>query len=166
LVNIVADATCTRRCTQGHLKIFCFMHPEGVRDYINFWLHEHIHGYTVSRSQRLSINYAMRRDYLSSSHNSSTSTAQCAATTRLPVARALPQLCHAPSCRSTSHWSVALALAVRPVPASRGVTTRHPDCTSSTAPMLCIRTRRLAARLLVSRSHWLSPCAWSFRCAP
>jgi hypothetical protein len=51
------------------------MHPEGVRDYINFWLHEYIHGYTVSWSERLNINYAMRRDYSSSSHNSSTSTA-------------------------------------------------------------------------------------------
>jgi hypothetical protein len=32
-------------------------------------------------------------------------------------------------------------------------------CTSSTAPMSCIRTRHLATRLLVGRSHWLSPCA-------
>jgi hypothetical protein len=35
-------------------------------------------------------------------------------------------------------------------------TTRRPDCTGSTAPMSCIRTRRLATRLLVGRSHWLS----------
>jgi hypothetical protein len=35
----------------------------------------------------------------------------------------------------------------------------------STAPMSCIRTCRLAARLLVSRSHWFSTCARSFRCA-
>jgi hypothetical protein len=34
-------------------------------------------------------------------------------------------------------------------------------CTGSTAPMTCIRTRRLAARLLVGRSHWLSSCARS-----
>jgi hypothetical protein len=36
-------------------------------------------------------------------------------------------------------------------------------CTGPTAPMTCIRTRRLAARLLVSRSHWLSSCARSLR---
>jgi hypothetical protein len=38
-------------------------------------------------------------------------------------------------------------------------------CTDSTAPMLGIRTRRLAARLLVGRLHWLSPCARSLRLA-
>jgi hypothetical protein len=65
---------------------------------------------------------------------------------------------HTSSRHSTSRRSVALALAVRPITASRGVTTRRPDCTSSTAPMSCIRTRSLAARLLVGRSHWLSPC--------
>jgi hypothetical protein len=59
-----------------------------------------------------------------------------------------------------SHW-----LAVRPVTTYRGTTTHHLDCTSSTAPMLCIRTRRLAARLLVGRSHWLSPCVRSLRLA-
>jgi hypothetical protein len=32
-------------------------------------------------------------------------------------------------------------------------------CTGPIAPMTCIRMRRLAARLLVSRSHWLSSCA-------
>jgi hypothetical protein len=71
----------------------------------------------------------------------------------------------ASSCRSTSCRSVALGLAVRPVIASRTVTTRRSDCTSSTAHMLCIRTRRLTARLLVGRSHWLSPCVRSLRFA-
>jgi hypothetical protein len=71
----------------------------------------------------------------------------------------------APSRCSTSRRSAALALAVRPVTASRGATTRRPDCTGSTAPMSCIRTRRLAARLLVDRPHWLSPCVWSLRLA-
>jgi hypothetical protein len=51
----------------------------------------------------------------------------------------------APSRHSTSPRSVALALVVRPVTASRGATTCRPDCTGSTAPMLCIRTRRLDA---------------------
>jgi hypothetical protein len=55
----------------------------------------------------------------------------------------------ASSRRSTSRRSVALALAVRPVTASHGVTTSRPDCTGSTAPMPCIRTRRLDA----STSH-------------
>jgi hypothetical protein len=72
---------------------------------------------------------------------------------------------NAPSRRSTARQSVALALAVRPVTASRGATTRRPDCTGSTAPMSCIRTCRLATRLLVGRSHWLSPCVWSLHLA-
>jgi hypothetical protein len=71
----------------------------------------------------------------------------------------------APSRCSTSRRSAALALAVRPVTASRGTTNRRPDCTGSTAPMPCIRTRRLTARLLVGRSHWLSSCARSLRLA-
>jgi hypothetical protein len=45
------------------------------------------------------------------------------------------------------------------------VSTRRPDCTGSTTPMSCIRTRRLAARLLIGRSHWLSPCVRSLRLA-
>jgi hypothetical protein len=44
-------------------------------------------------------------------------------------------------------------------------TTRRPDCTGSTASMLCIRTRRLTALLLVGRSHCLSPCVRSLRLA-
>jgi hypothetical protein len=70
----------------------------------------------------------------------------------------------APSRHLTSRRSVTLALVVRPVTASRGATTRRLDCTSSTAPMLCIQTHRLDTRLLVSRSHWLSPCSRSFCC--
>jgi hypothetical protein len=184
----------------------------------------------------------------SSGLTSFASTTSCAATTRLPVAQALPQPCHASSCRSasrrsvalalaalllvvwiapallrlcraseravstldcssvgrtssrrasghcisrrdysssglhrlhcayvvhpdvpsrhsTSRRTVALALAVRLVTASRGATTRCPDCIGSTAPMSCIRTRRLAARLLVGRLHWLSPCVRSLRLA-
>jgi hypothetical protein len=66
---------------------------------------------------------------------------------------------------SISRRSVALALAMRPLTASRGATTRRTDCSGSTVPMPCIRTRRLDARLLVSRSHLLAPCARSFRCA-
>jgi hypothetical protein len=71
----------------------------------------------------------------------------------------------APSRRSTSHRSVALALAVRPVTTSHGGTIRRPDCTGSTTPMPCIRTRRLAARHLVGRLHWLSSCVRSLRLA-
>jgi hypothetical protein len=59
----------------------------------------------------------------------------------------------ASSRRSTSRRSVALALAMRPVTASRSATTHHLYYTSSTAPTSCIQTCRLDARLLVSQSH-------------
>jgi hypothetical protein len=71
----------------------------------------------------------------------------------------------APSRHSTSHRLVSLAFAVRLVTTSHGATTRHPDCTGSTEPMSCIWTRRLAAQLVVSWSHWLLPCVRSFHCA-
>jgi hypothetical protein len=133
-------------------------------------------------AHRLYLINTVHCDYSSSGRTSSTSTTRCAMITRSwphrfyinyvvrrdyssPGCTALPQPCHAPSCRSTSCRSVALALVVRPVTASRGATTCRPDCTGSTAPMSCIWARRLDARLLVSRSHWLSPCARSFRCA-
>jgi hypothetical protein len=66
----------------------------------------------------------------------------------------------APSRRPTSRWSVALALAVCSVTPPRVSTTRRPtpDCTGSTAPTPCTRTRRLAARLLIGRLHWLPLC--------
>jgi hypothetical protein len=112
---------------------------------------------------QLYINFIVRRDYSSPGRTGFTSTMPWAATTSLPVARALPQPCHAPSRRSISRRSVALALAVRLVTASRGATTRRPDCTGSTAPMSCIRTRRLTARLLVGPSHWLSSCVRPLR---
>jgi hypothetical protein len=177
----------------------------------------------VQLLQLLEYNYIILRNYSSSGRTGSTSTLQCAATTRHPAAQALPhqrraprllisqshrlyinsvvhrdyastrllaaatllQLCRASrvlvsrlhmlfcayvvhpdttSCRSTSRRSVALALVVRPDTASRDATTHHPACTGSTAPMSCIRMRRIDARLHVSRSHWLSPCARSFRC--
>jgi hypothetical protein len=91
---------------------------------------------------------------------------------RLLVVRIAPAL-HAydvhpdaPSRRSTSRRSVAMALVVRPGTASRDATTRRPNCTDTTAPMLCIPTRHLAARLLVGRSHWLSSCVQTLRLAP
>jgi hypothetical protein len=105
-------------------------------------------------------------DYSSPCSIGSTSTVSCATTT-WPHRFYCTYAVHpdAPSRHSTSHRSVALALAVRPVTASRGATTRRPDCTDSTAPMSCIRTRRLATRLLVGRSHWLSPCVRSLHLA-
>jgi hypothetical protein len=105
----------------------------------------------ISRSQRLYFSYAVRRDYSSSRLH------------RLYYAYAVHP--DAPSRRSTSRRLVALALAVRSVTASRGVTTRRPDCTGSTVPMPCIRTCRLAARLVVGRSRWLSSCVRSLRLA-
>jgi hypothetical protein len=140
----------------------------------------------ISRSHRLYIGHAVHRDYSSPDRIGSTSATSCAASTRLPVAQA-PGHCvsrrnysssglhrlycayvvhpDAPSRHSTSRRSVALALAVRLVTVSRDATTHRPDCTDSTAPMPCIRTRRLAARLLIYRSHWLSPCVRSLRLA-
>jgi hypothetical protein len=107
---------------------------------------------------------------LGSSRGSSSSTSHCAGslltTSFMPCVR-LPQLVvdHALSRRLTSCPSVALALTVCPVTAFRGATTRRPDCTGSTTPMSCIRTHRLAARILFGRSHWLSSCARSLRLA-
>jgi hypothetical protein len=102
-------------------------------------------GRTVSR--RASGHCVSRRDYSSSRLH------------RLYCAYAVHP--DAPSRRSTSRRSVALPLAVRPVTASHGTTTHRPDCTGSTTPMSCIRVRRLAARLLVDQSHWLSSCVRS-----
>jgi hypothetical protein len=82
-----------------------------------------------------------------------------------PYAATLLQLRFAPRVLVSRLHGLYLNHAVRPVTASRGATTRRPDCTSSTTPMPCIRTRRLAARLRVGRSHWLSPCVRSLRLA-
>jgi hypothetical protein len=79
-------------------------------------------------SRRASSHCVSRRDYSSSGLH------------RLYCA--YPMHPDAPSRRSTSRRSVALALVVCPVTAMRGATTRRPDCTGSTAPMSCIRTRR------------------------
>jgi hypothetical protein len=98
---------------------------------------------------QLYINFVVRRDYSSPGRTGSTSTTPCAATTRLPVAQALPQPCHAPSRRSTSRRSVALALIMRPVTTSRGATTRRSDCVDSTAPMPRVWVPRHVARLVV-----------------
>jgi hypothetical protein len=130
--------------------------------------------YSSSRLHRLYCAYVVHPD-APSRHSTSRRSAALALTVR-PVTASrgattsfgLHQLyCayavhpDAPSRRSTSRRSVALALIVRPVTASCSATTRRPDCTGSTAPMSCIRTRHLDARLLVSRSHWLSSCARS-----
>jgi hypothetical protein len=136
----------------------------------------------TSRSHQLYIGHAVRSDYSSPGRTGSTSTTPCATSTRRASGHSVSRhnysssglhwlycayVVHpdASSRRSTSRRSLALALAVRPVTTSRGATTHRLDCTGSTAPMLCIRTRRLDARLLVTRLHWLSPCARSFRCA-
>jgi hypothetical protein len=105
-------------------------------------------------------------DYSSPGSIGSTSTVSCAATT-WPHRFYCTYVVHpdASSRHSTFRQSVALALTVRPVTTSRSATIRRPDCTGSTTHMLCIRTRRLDARLLVGRSHWLSPCARSLHLA-
>jgi hypothetical protein len=63
-----------------------------------------------------------------------------------------------PSCRLTSHQSVALALVVRPVSVSCGTTTRRSDCTGSTVPMSCIRTRHLDSTSRQSVTLALTVC--------
>jgi hypothetical protein len=134
----------SRGPSSGLHRLYCAyaMHPNAPSLPLNFS--------SVGRtgSQRASGHCVSRRDYSSSGLH------------RLYCAYAVHP--DAPSRRSTSRRSIALALAVRPVTASRGTTTRHPNCTCSTVPMPCIRTRCLDARLLVNRSHWLSPCARSF----
>jgi hypothetical protein len=91
---------------------------------------------------------------MNSGRSGSTSTTSRVVTTHLPAARVIHQLRRVPR-----------LLVVRPVTASRDATTRRPDCTGSTAPIPCIRTHRLVARLLVGRSHWLSQCVYSLRLA-
>jgi hypothetical protein len=131
------------------------------------------HDYSLSGLHRLYCAYVVHPDATSRRSTSRRSVALALAVSRRDYS---PSELHrlycaytvhpdAPSRRSTSHRSVALALAVRPVPVSRDATTHRPDCTGSTAPMPGIRTRRLDARLLINRSHWLSPCARSFCCA-
>jgi hypothetical protein len=105
----------------------------------------------ISRSHGFYIIYAVRRDYSSSGLHQ----LYCAYVVHPDV----------PSRRLTSRRSVALALTMHPITASRSTTTHRPDCTSSTAPILCIRTSRIDARLLVGRSHWLSLCVRSLRLA-
>jgi hypothetical protein len=111
------------------------------------------------------------RDYSSHDRSGFTSTLLCAVTTRHPAARALRQPRRAPRLLafglsgSTFRRLVALDLVVCLITASRSATTHRPDCTGSTTPMSCIRMRRLDARLLVGRSHWLSSCVRSLRLA-
>jgi hypothetical protein len=192
---------------------------------VNSWQHtiDHFDYLSTTTSarlllHRLYINYVVRRNYsagsallqlrhasgcLGSSHglSSTTSRTPCAMTTCLQPQRlycAYAMHPDAPSRRSTSRWSVVLALAVCPVTPPRISTTRcpavptllrlrcapgrvvspldfssagctgsrrvpghsasrldysSPDRTGSTASTSCIQTCRLAARLLVGRSH-------------
>jgi hypothetical protein len=132
-------ATCTHGKLPRDFKFICLTHRKGYQLVSRPLLGPHRRCTRVRLRCRwphqLYINFVMCRDYSSPGRMGSTSTTPCAATTRLPVARALPQPCHAPSRRSISRRLVALALAVRPVTASRGATTRRPDCTGSTAPI-------------------------------
>jgi hypothetical protein len=125
-------------------------------------------------------------DYAASGCSSATSAVPCAATTRHMTAQALPRLRLATRplvvriapallrlCRAFRRVVSPLDFSSVGCTGSRRAsghcvsraTTCRPDCTCSTTPMSCIRTHRLDARLLASRSHWLSPCARSFHCA-
>jgi hypothetical protein len=137
---LLAPAKATTKLPQDS-KIFGLAHTQDAHEY----------NYIVERPHQLCFDYAVRRDYSSSGLH------------RLYCVYAVHP--DAPSHSSTSRRSVALSFAVRPVTASRGATTHRPDCTGSTAPVPCIWTRRLAARLLVGRSHWLSPCVRSLHLA-
>jgi hypothetical protein len=71
---------------------------------------------------------------------------------------------HAPSCRSTSRWSIALALVVRPVSPSRGLTTlcvaaATSSCghTGSASATSCIATTCLAATPALLRVRHVPP---------
>jgi hypothetical protein len=132
------------------------------RLYCAYVVHPDVSSHRSTSRQSVALDLTVRP---SSRRSTSRRSVALALTVRPPSRRstsrrsvALALTVRPSSRRSTSRRSVALALAVRPVTASRGVTTHRPDCTGSIAPMSCIRTRRLAARLLVGRSHWLSPC--------
>jgi hypothetical protein len=76
-------------------------------------------------------------------------------TTSPPAAAALPHLCRVPRLLITRPHGLYLDLAVRCDYSSSG-------CTGSTAPMAWIRTRRLAAQLLVGSTS-ATPCAATTR---
>jgi hypothetical protein len=77
-----------------------------------------------------------------------------AALTCLPVASTLHRLYRAPQLLVSRSHRLYIDYVVHREYSSLG-------CTGSTAPMSCICTRCLAARLLDGRSHWLSQCARS-----
>jgi hypothetical protein len=135
----------------------CYTHTEATsKPQVRYLVHrEDVHKYCFIYFRPHQLRHTSRC-------NGSTSTMSCAATTCVRPQRLY--INYAVRHRSTSRQSVALALAVRPITPSRGATTHRPDCTGSTAHMSCIWMHRLDTRLLVSRSHWLSPCAWSFCC--
>jgi hypothetical protein len=120
------------------------------------------------RLQQRYLNCAVRRDYSSPGRAGSTSTLLCAATTRHPTARTLPQPCRAPrllivrlhrlycaygvhpdapSRCSISLRSVALALVVHPFTPSRGSTSPPLNLlfgrTGSTLATSCAATTHL-----------------------
>jgi hypothetical protein len=81
-------------------KIICLTHTKGYQLVSRPSLGPHQRCTRVRlrcrRTQRLFVNYSVRREYLSLGHTDSTSTTPCTATTHLPVARVLHQLCRAP----------------------------------------------------------------------
>jgi hypothetical protein len=110
----------------------------------------------VTRLHGLYLTNAVHRDYSSPGRTGSISTMSCAATTHIPVA--LARLRRASQVHVSRLQQLYFSYVVRREYLS-------PGCTGSSAPMPCIRTRHLAARLLVGRSHWLSSCVWSLRLA-
>jgi hypothetical protein len=101
------------------LQVTCSMHPEDIREY--HYINSGLHEPVY--------------DYSSSGLH------------RLYCAYVMHP--DALSRHSTSRRSVALALMMSPVTASRGATTRHSDCAGSTAPMPRVWVPQHVARLVV-----------------
>jgi hypothetical protein len=124
----------------------------------------------ITRPHGLYLNLVVHRDYSSLGRKSTTLTTSC-------VARLLVTWLHQFYCVYVVH-SDAPSLPLDFSLVSRNGSHHAPgycvsrldhlssSCTGCTAPMSFIRTRHLAARLLVGRSHWLSSCAPSLRRAP
>jgi hypothetical protein len=134
------------RITQARRRLLCLRRASGCLST------SHDTSSTTSHQQahRRLLRLRHTSGFLGTSRGSSSTTSHHAgssSTTSLTPCVRLPRLVmdHAPSRRSTSRRSVALALNVHLVTAYCGVTTRCSDCIGSTAPMSCIRMCRLGA---------------------
>jgi hypothetical protein len=121
-----APVVYTRRCTLGNSRSqdLCLVHMEAT---------------TPTLAARLYVSLAVRREYSSPGHSSSTSTSPCIATTRHPAARALCRPRRAPRLLVPGR-RLYVNLAVRREYSSLGrsgytSTTPHAAATSSSGRM-------------------------------